>query len=369
VASSTTQPRAEVRRGFTLIELLVVIAIIGVLIALLLPAVQAAREAARRAQCTNNLKQIALAAANYESANQCYPPGGLNAGQINGGQTGGWGSWSAHAFMLNYIEQGTTYNSINFWLPCQNLGQGEWVNTTAITVRVNSFLCPSSTLPNSTFWFGARTPGNNYFASVGPCIGFHGDQGNASAPVGVYMYGGQPVTVASVTDGTSNTIAFGEWRTGDFNQGKLSIPQDVIKVNGNPNNDIGWNMPGYNMPAGATYFLGYLNQAVQNAPSSIGNGDLNRSWIGEQWAPGIFGRALGNTLLPPNSNYPNFEVTPWCGDFDCWGNFGLSSFHPGGANVAFADGSVRFLKSSVSMYNMWAIGSRNQGEVVSADAY
>jgi prepilin-type processing-associated H-X9-DG protein len=354
---------------------LVVIAIIGVLIALLLPAVQAAREAARRSQCTNNLKQLALASANYESANQCYPPGGLPCLATDGATAGGWGTWSAHAFMLGYLEQAPLYNSINFWIVNQGGGgagslPGAWMNSTAVATRINSFLCPSSDLPNSTLpYSNARSPGNNYFASVGPCMGFHGDYGPNSQPVGMFYFGGPAVTAASVTDGTSNTIAFGEWRTGDFKSGKLSIPQDVIRLMNNPNNDLGWDSPLYNMPAGANAFLGYLNLAVQAAPGSIGNGDLNRSWLGETWSTSMFGRGLGNTLLPPNSNFPNFELSPWCGDFDCWGNFGLSSFHPAGANVSFADGSVRFLKSSTNMQVVWAVGSRNNGETISSDAY
>src|SRR3954447_15007821 len=104
--------RTRSRRGFTLIELLVVIAIIGVLIALLLPAVQAAREAARRAQCTNNLKQIALAMHNYHDTVGSFPPGGISGGDPNGWWSGGWWPWTV--FILPAMEQGTLYNAINF---------------------------------------------------------------------------------------------------------------------------------------------------------------------------------------------------------------------------------------------------------------
>jgi len=98
--------------------------------------------------------------------------------------------------------------------------------------------------------------------------------------------------------------------------------------------------------------------------------DLNRSWIGEQWATGMPGRTLGNTLVAPNSPYPNCQIGfGGEADFDNFGNFSMSSYHPGGANVTMCDGSVRFLKSSTSWPVVWSLGSRNGGEVISADSY
>src|SRR5208283_682146 len=140
----------ERRRGFTLIELLVVIAIIAVLISLLLPAVQSAREAARRAQCVNNMKQIGLAMHNYHSSTNTFPMEIDVWGPVDG-LAAMWGSWSPQSFLLPYMEQSPIYNSINFLLPNQrDIADGWPANTTATNSVISSFLCPSSTTPGAS---------------------------------------------------------------------------------------------------------------------------------------------------------------------------------------------------------------------------
>jgi prepilin-type processing-associated H-X9-DG protein/prepilin-type N-terminal cleavage/methylation domain-containing protein len=374
--------------GFTLIELLVVIAIIAVLIALLLPAVQSAREAARRAQCTNNLKQLGLAVANYESSTgaypQCYAQRAVwdPTNTVSGGTAAdsGWGNWSVHGLVLAYLDGGPIYNSINFSISsADNCDNG--MQATAIGTQVNAFLCPSSALPVGTMYgcLGVapfnqiRYPGNNYWGSVGPTV-LPWASATPGTP-GLFSIVGPTdpgsVRVSSVTDGTSNTIAFGEWRMGDFNSSQLSL-QDAINIMqttvgnfGSWNNNTTSSMPAATLPVFTTFL-----QACQGAaPASIGNASKNKSTLGRDWNQGELGHTLGTTLLPPNSAYYNCNMEPWGGDFDAAGMMNLSSYHPGGANVAFADGSVRFLKSSASMNVIWSLGSKAGGEVISSDSY
>jgi prepilin-type N-terminal cleavage/methylation domain-containing protein/prepilin-type processing-associated H-X9-DG protein len=371
--------RIHARRGFTLIELLVVIAIIAVLIALLLPAVQSAREAARRSQCINNMKQIGLALANYESATGAYPASyGSQADLTNSWET--WGAWSPQSLMLPYMEQVQIYNAINFYGVSHgdNGAHMDVAQKTAITTRVASFVCPSAPIPASTY-YGKQLAGNSYFASVGSSLHWVGSSGR-SAPNGIFMFAGgynnvdaaPALGIRDVRDGTSSTIAFGEWRIGDFDSQKLS-PQDIINIGTDPVGITGdgWGDKRMNMPNGGPNYIDWINKCAGFAPSTIqpGNTANNYSYIGRCWNQGMFGWTLGNTLLAPNSGYYNCRMCSWSGDLDCPGSYGLSSFHPGGGNVAMADGSVKFLKSSTTPSIVWALGSRDQGEVLSSDSF
>jgi len=368
--------------GFTLIELLVVIAIIAVLISLLLPAVQSAREAARRAQCTNNMKQLSLALHNYISTNDVVPPV-ANLWFLNKTVATTWGLWSPQSKLLPYLEQGPIYNAINFNMVNRWTDGGAFINHSLSATRISSFLCPSSPLPRGVIdcLSQFQDPGNNYFASTGASLHFemyngaNGIFGVYQAPQGTSEAGWEsatpPIGIRDITDGTSNTIAFGEWQTGDFDCNKLTVPSDMINVVPYPDT-APRNFPA--PPAGVQQFMNWLNQCAATAPSTTGhagqNWEYNMSYLGASWDQGMFGYTLGNLLLPPNPRWPNCRACSWYGDWDCDPELvGLSSFHPGGANVGFADGSVRFLKSSTAMQIVWGLGTRAGGEVISSDAY
>ncbi len=248
------------RLGFTLIELLVVIAIIAVLIALLLPAVQAAREAARRASCVNNMKQIGLALNNYESTNTCYPPGGLPVTLATGGTVAQNASFSAHARLLQYAEQGAVFNAMNFSYGCFNSVDtyGNASNSTAARTVLNMFLCPSDTPPgwaiNRDTGQSFTSPGNSYFASMGSTLEFTAAQ-TGGPPNGLFPYAGPALGSRDIRDGTSNTVAFGEWRIGSGNANLLTIPSDIVWLGGNP--------------SGVTRNTGSMSFPTANAGSAV----------------------------------------------------------------------------------------------------
>jgi prepilin-type N-terminal cleavage/methylation domain-containing protein/prepilin-type processing-associated H-X9-DG protein len=354
--------------GFTLIELLVVIAIIAVLIALLLPAVQAAREAARRAQCVNNMKQIGLALHNYHSVNDCFPPAAIPTYNATTKANIANGSFSAQARLLTGIEQQALYNAANFSHVCVNAAPGSQINSTVTLTRINSFLCPSSTPPGwniikLTNVSGQRAPGNNYFASWGSTLEFDATKTNG-APNGVFQYAGSPIGLRDITDGSTNTVAFGEWRSGTGLTSTPTIPVDIVPMSALPSG-ITRNTAQMVMPTGSANLLKWLPQCAKMIGS---NRTTQTVSLGEAWGIGLVGYSEGNIILGPNPKYPNCSSGA-SNAIENPGVLTLSSLHPGGANVLMADGSVRFLKDSVNLNTVWALGSRNQGEIVSADAY
>ena len=256
----------RIRRGFTLIELLVVIAIIAVLIALLLPAVQAAREAARRIQCTNNLKQLALALHNYNTAVGSLPVGIDNTTAYGGvaapGSLSTWTAWSAQALLLPYVEQGPLYNAANFsWTCCYVGPQANATNSTVYNTRIAAFLCPSDGLA------GVQNI-NSYHGSIGTSTIQYPTGGITTGVFQVYdptTNSCQSVNLASIVDGTSNTIAFGEGLVGDYSKNSnfrgngMSGATDVAVVSGTTTPAIAGNNAESNPAA--------VLQALQNCNS------------------------------------------------------------------------------------------------------
>jgi prepilin-type N-terminal cleavage/methylation domain-containing protein/prepilin-type processing-associated H-X9-DG protein len=373
-------------RGFTLIELLVVIAIIAVLIALLLPAVQAAREAARRAQCVNNMKQIGLGLHNYHQINDCFPPGGLISPQYSSNTYGLQQSPSAFLRMAAQMEQQTLYNIENWSLSNDNDTYGTVANLTITITRLATFLCPSDIPPT---WLGTGTapinattaPGNNYFVSMGSSLEWGGYAGGISGPAvtngglnnGPFNSGGRPIGLAAITDGSSNTVACGEWRMGSGIRASvtpvtITIPTDVIMMGSLPSgvtrNTATMTMPNPTLIAG---LIPWLQQCAKNAGSSSVRFNKTTT-LGEAWTLGSPIYTMGNMLVPPNPKTPNC-CSATGNNNNQPGVYSLSSRHPGGANTLFCDGSVKFLKDSTNIVTIWALGSRANGEVFSADSY
>ncbi|MBX6316325.1 MAG: DUF1559 domain-containing protein [Isosphaeraceae bacterium] len=320
----------RIRAAFTLIELLVVIAIIGVLIALLLPAVQSAREAARRAQCTNNLKQLGLALSNYESALGIYPFGGANYGWCRHATNRHAGesimNLNGLALLLPYMEQAALYQAINFQLPVSDLMTGNEgccgptisqgrlagsarANTTAAATVIATLLCPSDMgdklSKNSSYYNptgsyrGLKT--NYDLAAVN---NYNCNSWATLAPTTRMMFGeNSNTTISMITDGTSNTIAMAEKTL------------DVYNGDASPWLYRGWVQTGADPTQG-------INRWIYTTPATLKYGRLGSwGWIG--------------------------------------------SLHPGGCNVLRADGSVVFLKETINRVLLQRLAPMADGSIVS----
>jgi prepilin-type N-terminal cleavage/methylation domain-containing protein/prepilin-type processing-associated H-X9-DG protein len=293
------------RYAFTLVELLVVIAIIGILVALLLPAVQAAREAGRRSQCSNGMRQISLAIHNYHDTLKRLPPGRVVFNGPNGTQTCN----GVLTLILPYSEQNNLENQYNY-----TTGYDHPDNQQAVNTHVPIYVCPSSppgfrrcTMVNI---FGTlQTPGGT--ASVTDYYAVRNVR-NAAGQSLLGILGASNPTMAAITDGTSNTFWFVEvhGRPDNYVKGQIKTP---------PPTDIAWYSP---------------------------------------WA--------GNNGLALNTYLADGSATNGPCVMNCNSEFQPYSFHPGGAMFAFGDGSVRFLSQTLDADTFRALGSHNGGESVQA---
>ncbi|MGL6197275.1 MAG: DUF1559 domain-containing protein [Thermoguttaceae bacterium] len=358
--------------GFTLVELLVVIAIIGILIALLLPAVQAAREAARRMQCSNNLKQLGLALHNHADAHQCFPAGSDN---MNGRYSARTVSASVH--LMPFIEMQSLYDAIQSWdhQPGGVIGQNAPWNVPQVcsSSKYAAFSCPSSpnqspTSPGDTLFGNTLVPHNSYVYSLGDGLWAQsyevGADGN-SAPVvenrGMF-YRNVKKTFGSCSDGTSNTVGVSECISPSQYQG-TSVRMNVARFQGI------WDGRHQGIP-------GPCMTGLVMAPGSTKNFDdsqKSNSFRGLMFTMGWVDANGFTTITPPNS--PICQYNSW----DDWGLFPPGSFHTGGVNCAYMDGSVHFIsdtincgdlnlvavKSGASPYGVWgALGTPSGGESV-----
>jgi prepilin-type N-terminal cleavage/methylation domain-containing protein/prepilin-type processing-associated H-X9-DG protein len=369
-------------QGFTLIELLVVVSIIAVLIALLLPAVQAARESARRTNCSNNLKQIGLAMNNYVNTNVALPP--LSVDQV-------WNSagvaipqshqnWSQHARLLPYLERQIAYNEINWWFgsrwsdgdavyrdhnpPDDASGGSDSIpQMSVLTLQISTFLCPSDYNPGSsgTFSLGGvsrRVGASNYASNVGLNRRITGGRPDVSWLMNGPNYVGSnwdktvsnTSTMATFKDGASNTAIFSEWIKG---QGVAT---------GHAQDGLG---EVYNLGENSDFYSTDFQfaQLCNRVPITAANQQWQ--WKGEWWA-------YGGTMIYSHTQGPNRTS---CVYHDLNQDpratitmISASSYHPGGVNVLFMDGSVRFIKNSVNYKPWYAIATPDYGDSVSSDA-
>ena len=300
------RPRAGRRSaGFTLIELLVVIAIIAVLIALLLPAVQAAREAARRAQCVNQLMQLALAVQSYESSHEMFPPGVVSESGPVLDQPKGYG-YGWIVRLLPYCEMRNTYNHFNLAV---SLYDGRNLTTRATTVRL--FLCPSDGAQN------ARTPAGIAQSNYAGC------HNSVEAPIdatndGVFILN-RALRYEDIPDGSSNTVFLGEKLNDGKGEGWASGTRATLRNAGTPVNGAPGSTPAFIFP----------DPEEDTAKPTV------------------------PTAAPGTPAYVG----------------GFASKHPGGANFAFGDGSIRFLKSTVGGNTFGRLANRADGEIIDANSY
>lgn len=327
---------AKSRNAFTLVELLVVIAIIGILIALLLPAVQAAREAARRMQCTNHMKQLGLALHNHHDTYGYFPPGAMATSD----QPNQSSSVSVHAHLLPFLEQFALWQTVDFSQPYRPLNDGDPdPNLLARETDIPGFVCPSD-VDNLPLEEGGR---NNYYANQGsgilwglPPTDSSDPNYNMPAPNGVF-YVNSKTKFADLIDGTSNTAAFCEKLKGDGSNAIVSERSDTFQPGTHPDTP---------------------DEALADC-LACDISDLSKqriSLVGVPWIRSYHSNTRYFHVAPPNSRscmYPPGRIMTTAG-----------SNHPGGVNLLLCDGSVRLINDTIELATWRALGTRAGREVM-----
>jgi len=336
------------RKAFTLVELLVVIAIIGILIALLLPAVQAAREAARRSQCTNNLKQFVLAGHNYHDVYKTFPRFSYTYSADSGSH---WEGFSVHTMLLPYIEQGALYDQWKIrYDTTPDPGAGWWVGgggghfSAVRKTAIAAFLCPSANRSPMSGWLWG--PGCNYAVSMGPSL----DWDNSTTTPGVFRMWHE-TKISDILDGTSNTIFAAEMLTGDNNGGMYTPGEPVRNAQFSGSRSYPNTFTKADIDA-------WGQQCEANKNDHLSSNGWN--WICCNMTQTVF-----NTVVPPNWQFPTcIAVNPPGMASDRDGAYPSRSFHPGGTVHALADGSVRFISETIKYDTYQALGTRAMGETI-----
>lgn len=303
--------------GFTLIESVVVIAVIGVLVALLLVGVQAARESSRRSTCINNLRQFGIALSSYAATFGSYP-GGTNGG-----------GYSVHSMLLPYLEQQPLYSAMNFKVPVQMSAIG-WANATAASTSLQVLLCPSDD--------AGMTAGTNY-------PGCRGVERRDFVDNGFFaFFSPRPTSERDITDGTGTTVAMAEWVKGSMSFDQKDPRGTVFDVRG----DL----------SGANKFEEFASRCEK---LDVISSSVNSNNKGSVW---IFGGYI-QTLYSNTMNINGYSCINQ--GFVQEGAYTAGSRHAGGANACFADGHTQFVREDIAPSVWRALGTRNGSEVVSQD--
>ena len=324
------------RAGFTLVELLVVIAIIGILIALLLPAVQAAREAARRSQCVNNLKQVGLAFHNYHDVHKTFPRWTYQLHFNNTGADGSntwWTGFTAMTMILPFVEQGSIYDRIDWQVrPATDPN-----NLMFRSAPISAYKCPSDSA-----YLDVNYPAYcNYHVCGGTCwinsaLQYENGMFRRDRETAIYQ----------IRDGTTNTILASECTLGDGTGSKFSPGDIVYRVTGRP---AAWNPTQADMDAwGPTCVAGMTGSVM----SSVGY---------RYWEPTVSALSAFSAIAPPNWRYPNCSDSQWSTGYTFLGS---RSRHPGGSNHSLGDASVRFISETIDYTTYQNLGARDDGNAI-----